>query len=122
MRLFALFRAIMLIAASLGYFSNGAQAHVEVHPGESLQVLMCGSKTLKPVALKIPGQPIEETEGTSCGDCAAQVAVQLTQPHLSLITLQHSRLEFPHLVHRVSPRSPLWPGAPPNGPPELHKA
>ena len=118
----AFFRAVMLIAASFGYFSNGAQAHLVVHPGESLQVMMCGSKTLKPISLSIPGQPIEETEDTACGDCAAQVAVHLTQPHVSLIALQHARLEIPHLVHRVSPRSPLWPGAPPNGPPNLHKA
>ncbi|MFN3212242.1 MAG: hypothetical protein ACE37M_03995 [Henriciella sp.] len=122
MRFWTYLRLLLLIAASLGYFANGAQAHVRITPGETVSLLMCSTGSNRTLEMEIPGAPAEETQGTSCGDCAAPAA--LAPPAVARVEFRQvfaeplpSQMPVP-----VSPRSPLWPGAPPHGPPLSLKA
>ncbi|NQY41084.1 MAG: hypothetical protein HRT80_13400 [Henriciella sp.] len=113
---------LLLAAASLGYFANGAQAHVRIMPGETISLMICSTGANRMLDMEIPGEPAEETKGTSCGDCAAPSAllppeVRHIQPRV--LFAQPLPAQMPEAV---SPRSPLWPGAPPQGPPPFHNA
>jgi hypothetical protein len=115
-------RTLLLAAASLGYLANGAQAHVRITPGESISLMICSTGTNRTLNLEIPGEPAEETKGTSCGDCAGPAALvppgtKQIQPRLLYAQPLPAQLPDP-----ISPRSPLWPGAPPQGPPTSLKA
>lgn len=117
-----LLRTLLLAVASLGYLANGAQAHVRITPGESISLMICSTGTNRTLDLEIPGEPAEETKGTSCGDCAGPAALvppgtKQSQPRLLYAQPLPAQLPDP-----VSPRSPLWPGAPPHGPPTPLKA
>ena len=114
-----LLRTLLLVVASLGYLANGAQAHVKISGGETLTLMMCASGVSKPIALTLPSEPAEEMEDQCCGECLQSigtetpVAKRLSPPFIRLFRPTPQR----HLA--VHPRSPLWPGAPPQGPPLL---
>ena len=122
MRFWITLRILLLAAASLGYFANGAQAHVRITPGETISLMICSTGAKKTLNMEIPGEPAEETKGTTCGDCAAPSAVLppvIKQIQPRLIFAQPLPAQMPQAI---SPRSPLWPGAPPQGPPTFYKA
>ena len=122
MRALMAFRCLLLALASLGYFANGAQAHLKVQNGEVLELMLCSVHSSNSISVELPSEPIEETKETCCGDCTASVAIQVTAPVADLIPVTFSEPLPLYLPDPVSPRSPLWPGAPPNGPPLSHKA
>ena len=122
MRLLSAFRVLLLAIASLGYFANGAQAHVKVQAGEILELMLCSVHSSKAVAVELPAEPIEETKNTCCGDCTASVAIEVASPVLVLTPISFAETQPPEWRTPISPRSPLWPGAPPNGPPFSHRA
>lgn len=114
-------RLLILFAAAFGYFANGAQAHLSISSGETLNLQMCTTGSSHTITLDLPGDPVKETRETCCGDCLTMAAVMA--PHGAILIeqvfyVQPLPIELPE---RVSPRSPLWPGAPPNGPPSDHK-
>jgi len=114
-------RSLLLAIAAIGYLANGAQAHLKISNGESLTLMLCGTDSHKTVELEIPGDPAEEVSDTCCGDCSPPSA--LSPPRTTFeanITLFGQPLPM-QLPERVSPRSPLWPGAPPHGPPTSHR-
>ncbi len=122
MSLWSLIRVVLLAVASLGYLANGAQAHLHVSAGETLNLMLCGTGSAKSVSIDLPGDPIEETEDTCCGDCTPTSGIVATPPLVVSIILNYADPLPTHLPEPVSPRSPLWPGAPPQGPPNAHKA
>lgn len=122
MRVWMILRAILLVIASLGYFANGAQAHVHVSSGDAFEVMLCGSGTSRVMTLDIPGEPIEETDHTWCGDCVPTFGLEPPALDIVHVVLVFSRPLPRHAVLAVFPRSPLWPGAPPHGPPHVLKA
>lgn len=108
--------------ASLGYLANGAQAHLAISQGEHLDLMLCSTGQARTITLDLPGEPAEETEDTCCGDCAPAMSIVVDPPCLNSIILSYSD-PVPARPHdAISPRSPLWPGAPPQGPPNPHKA
>lgn len=121
MRFWSLIRGALLAIASLGYLANGAQAHVHVSAGETLDLMLCGTGAAKSVSIEVPGSPIEETEDTCCGDCTPTSAIDVAVPSVFAVSLKHAEPLPADLPDAVSPRSPLWPGAPPQGPPSPHK-
>ncbi|MEL7113936.1 MAG: hypothetical protein AAFZ74_07295 [Pseudomonadota bacterium] len=122
MRFLFAFRVLLLSLASLGYFANGAQAHVKVQAGETLQLMLCSVHSSNTVEVELPSAPIEETEDTCCGDCTASLEFRVVPPVSTLIEIAFKEATPPGVPEAVSPRSPLWPGAPPNGPPLSHRA
>jgi hypothetical protein len=121
MNLFTALRILLLTVAAFGYLANGAQAHLKITSGESLSLMLCSTDSPRTVTLNLPGQPAQEELESCCGDCAPPVAI--APPHVSLQTrsLQFAQPLRSHLPAAVFPRSPLWPGAPPQGPPASHK-
>ena len=122
MKFWSVLRTALFALASLGYLANGAQAHVNVSAGETLNLMMCGSGTAKPIALQLPGNPIEETEDTCCGDCTPTSLIEVSLPRAAVGILIFAIPTPANLPDAVSTRSPLWPGAPPHGPPDPLKA
>lgn len=118
MSFWSLFRSMLLMVASLGYLANGAQAHLHVTNGDRLEVMLCGSGASQTVSLEIPGEPAQETD-TCCGDCVPGAALEPPVKIELVSVLRFSQPVPAHLPLAVSPRSPLWPGAPPQGPPRL---
>ena len=107
---------LFLIIAALT--ANGAQAHLEFHNGDSFKVLMCGLGSSRTIEVTLGETPAEATPKLGCCDCPiATFALLPYAPDVSSAELTHvweSRTTAPV----ISPRSPLWPGAPPQGPPQ----
>ncbi|MEM7328891.1 MAG: hypothetical protein AAF437_09145 [Pseudomonadota bacterium] len=114
-------RTLVLVIAAIAYLANGAQAHMKIAPGETLEMMLCSSGETRTVSLNLPGAPAEETTETCCGDCTSMSGLSLAAPSASLVAMSHPVLHHSDLPDPVSPRSPLWPGAPPQGPPFVHK-
>lgn len=108
---------MILAMASCAYLANGAQAHLQISHGESLDLMLCSTGTERVVQLHLPSEPAEETEDTCCGDCAPSPVILYASPDVVRIYLCHALATRCRAAAIVYPRSPLWPGAPPNGPP-----
>lgn len=121
MKLFAIFRMLLLAIAALGYLANGAQAHLKLSGGETLSLMLCSVDSPRTIELHLPTEPAQEEPDTCCGDCAPPAAI--APPNTSALTRSVPRTQTlsQSLPEPVSPRSPLWPGAPPHGPPVSHK-
>ncbi len=118
-------RLLSLLIALAAYGANGAQAHLHMAGGETLEVVMCapgsapGSR-FATMQLSDDG-PVEETE-TCCGDCTAPSLIPVDPPVRPVAPASPLLRARPSVAPIVYPRSPLWPGAPPQGPPSLCKA
>jgi len=110
-------RTLLLSLAIFGYLANGAQAHVQISEGESLSLMLCGTGTAHTIELVIPGDPVEELTDTCCGDCSTPSAHVAPNAKSALSALRYEQPLPTALPSLVSPKSPLWPGAPPHGPP-----
>lgn len=117
MAVWSIFRFLLLAIASFGYFANGAQAHVHITPGGTVSVMMCSTDHSRTLELELPSAPAEETEETCCGDCTWTSDARLASPSFSAVDVQYTIVPAALRFDPVSPRSPLWPGAPPHGPP-----
>ena len=122
MRILVIIRTLLLAIAGLGYFANGAQAHVHVASGESLEIMMCSSGMNRVMTINVPSEPAQETDHTACGDCVPAFALEAQSPVLLKAGLFFAPPVPSDTVLAVFPRSPLWPGAPPHGPPTFLKA
>ena len=122
MRYPSLLRFLILALASLAYFANGAQAHLKISHGDSIELMFCSTGAERAVQLHLPGEPAEETEETCCGDCAPTSAIVYTPLDVQGASLRHAIGTDGPAPVSIHPRSPLWPGAPPNGPPVSDKA
>lgn len=124
MSVWGLCRTLLLVLASLGYLANGAQAHVHISAGETLDLAMCGAGTgsTRSISMEIPGDPAEETDETACGSCVSAPGIIAFATPMAVPSLAFSRPAAMREPAKVSPRSPLWPGAPPHGPPAPLKA
>jgi len=92
-----------------------------IHSGETLSLQMCGVSG-KSVELQIKGSAPEELEEECCGECAMPALLEAGEP----VSLRPVIALYVTLAakaqNQISPRSPLWPGAPPQGPPHTHIA
>ena len=109
-------RFVLLLVALLAYTVNGARLHLTGGVDTVLEIGLCGLGHGKTVTKVIDGGPIEATDEGCCGDCLNPApplppAVILPRP-LQLAPV----LDVPEPTTGPQ-RSPLWPGAPPQGPP-----
>ena len=121
MTFLATLRILLLAIAALGYFANGAQAHLKITKGETLSLMLCSIDSTRTVKLDLPNKPAQEEADNCCGDCAPPTAIA---PPRTIQIVRAPTFAQPvpsDLPEAVSPRSPLWPGAPPHGPPAPHK-
>ena len=113
---------MLLALASLGYLANGAQAHLHVSNGESMDLMLCSTGSARTISIEIPGEPAQETEDTCCGDCVPSVATPWPDTPTFISVMIFADPVPSNLPLAITPRSPLWAGAPPQGPPETLKA
>lgn len=108
--------------AVAAYAANTAQAHVRLDPAHTISAPLCGLGGDRTLDITLGGGPAEESVDTCCGDCTAPVGIAPNDPValelLSRLSIQTDTSE----IYTVLRRSPLWPGAPPQGPPVFHKA
>ncbi|RIJ24311.1 hypothetical protein D1224_08735 [Henriciella barbarensis] len=101
------------------YLANGAQAHLRIVPGETISIPICGDGLSRSIKIEVGGSHEDTSDRTCCGDCIVPLALPVTAPLLPLRTVA-SRVRPTQPVRRAGyPRSPLWPGAPPQGPPHF---
>lgn len=116
-------RTFALLVAAFGLFANGAQAHVQVRSPDSIDVPMCGNGLGHVMHIGIGDpQPVDTGSETCCGDCLVIAAVLPPEPVLPGRSVPSQLIVSQAPTSIVSPRSPLWPGAPPVGPPASFKA
>ncbi len=116
-------RVIALLVAAAGLTANGAQAHVQLRSPDSIDVPMCGDGHGGMVHIGI-GDPVpsDTSMETCCGACVSVAFALAPTPVLPTWMAEAvvARLLTPASL--VDPSSPLWPGAPPLGPPASLKA
>jgi len=114
-------KVLLIMWAGLGYLIDGAQRHVQVSGGETIRVMMCGAGSGKYVDIELPGGS-EQIGEKCCGDCAPVYGISPQHPSMTAIAVNYFPIVHIRHFESISPRSPLWPGAPPNGPPSTHSA
>lgn len=115
--LFAIIKPFLAVIALAGYIANGAQSHLVMHSGETLELQLCGDGGTRSITIEISGGPGEFDETSCCGDCIPATALPVTYSVLPSPVTAHTLNLRVQTVASISPRSPLWPGAPPHGPP-----
>ncbi|MEM7765932.1 MAG: hypothetical protein AAF253_00415 [Pseudomonadota bacterium] len=110
--------AVLAIAA---YAANGALAHLVPGGSQVIHVGICGPGGGE-LAVDLGSSPAEETGDTCCGLCLVAPVLPAEAPVRMLVGLAREPAPLPLDVPAVSPRLPLWPGAPPQGPPRVRKA
>ncbi|MEO0466752.1 MAG: hypothetical protein AAF216_09430, partial [Pseudomonadota bacterium] len=96
---------------------NGAQAHISVGHGETLDVMMCSLHGERTVTMELPGEPPKDTPETCCGDSTVPAALPADPPVRLLVPMGAAWSTALPRAPVIHPGSPLWPGAPPQGPP-----
>ncbi|MEL7041323.1 MAG: hypothetical protein AAGL90_07355 [Pseudomonadota bacterium] len=119
MTLWGRIRHLLLWIGVIGFIANTAQARVEVDAGETLALQVCNEHGAL-VELELPGAPPEQKTGGHCQACYLPALAPrfepISEPCIWIAPVLSEQIASP----RVFPRSPLWPGAPPNGPPFAH--
>ncbi|MCI4645343.1 MAG: hypothetical protein MRY64_11205 [Hyphomonadaceae bacterium] len=114
---------LLLFLAIAAYAANGAQTHLRFSAGEAVEIPMCGLGGDRTISLHLgDGDGPEKTSETCCGACMVPGALPADSPQLITGPLQHAALPDTAYVPAIHPRSTLWPGAPPQGPPLARKA
>lgn len=117
------FKSLILLVAALGYLADGARAHIQISNGETLRIEMCtpGQVQTKYIDIELPGGA-EHIADKCCGDCAPASPITPAHPAITKAAAFYKPVTAPLPKTSITPRSPLWPGAPPNGPPSPHIA
>ena len=113
-RLFHLLALLGLFA----YLANGAQAHLRIVPGETISIPICGDGLSRSVEVDVGGHHEDTSDRTCCGDCLVPLALPVAAPALPLRAITTSVRPSQPARSAGHPRTPLWPGAPPQGPPQ----
>ncbi|MEM9669532.1 MAG: hypothetical protein AAF950_11465 [Pseudomonadota bacterium] len=118
---FILRHAAMLFAM-MGYLAHGAQSHISFAQGETVSVLICGQGGSRTVDMQFgdPSGP-QETAPDCCDDCthASESPPMDGDSFAGNVNILPVRVLLSRQAQPVHPGGPLWPGAPPNGPPFL---
>ena len=109
-------RHLLIFLGIVCILANSSHTSVRVDPGEVLIVEMCGGGQ-RTIELNLPKTPPETTADHHCDACLSPVLLPRVGRVLSLITLAKPTRRLGFIVSVASPRTPLWPGAPPIGPP-----
>ena len=107
------------LLALLAYFANGAQAHLRIVPGETIAIPVCGDGVSRTIEMTVGGGHEDTSDLTCCGDCLIPLALPAAAPVLPVRFVDPRGSRAGPVYSSIHPRSPLWPGAPPQGPPAL---
>ncbi|WP_084398630.1 hypothetical protein [Henriciella aquimarina] len=113
-------RTLILWLGITAYATNGAQAHLIVPAGDTVEVRLCGAHGGRTVTIDFgDGQPIEATDDSCCGPCLISAPLVPEIPALPkpVQPVAAPAVDAPrarsHIVYSI------WPGAPPHGPPAV---
>lgn len=115
-------RRLFHFLALLGLFAyaaNGAQAHLQMAQGETIAIPICGDGLSRTIEISLGGEPEDTSSVTCCGDCLLPLALPVSAPSIPVRLIEVRPRAFVQATYFIHPRSPLWPGAPPQGPPAL---
>ncbi|MEO0982304.1 MAG: hypothetical protein AAFX03_06595 [Pseudomonadota bacterium] len=110
-------RALTFVLATVSLLASGARAHVSIEAGETLQLKLCGDGAGGSVTLDLGGGPAAPAPHAAC-DCGLTAAATPPEaPTVPTRTLVRYVAYAPSEPPLARPGDPLWPGAPPQGPP-----
>ncbi|MEM1151302.1 MAG: hypothetical protein AAGI03_12210 [Pseudomonadota bacterium] len=123
--MYRLIRLFCLLAAFTAYAANGAQAHLHFSTGETIEVPMCvpgSGHDIRMTTIQLTDDGPVEITHFGCGECTAPAATPGV-PEIGVMAPATGGLKTSApFAPAVYPRSPLWPGAPPQGPPSPRTA
>ena len=102
----------------LAYLANGAQAHLRIVPGETISIPICGDGLSRSIEVHVGGGQEDTSDRTCCGDCLVPLALPVSAPVLPFRVVTKTIQPSGPVRFEGHPRTPLWPGAPPQGPPQ----
>ncbi len=118
-RLHLLFRVVALWFAVSAYAAHGAQAKVVTADNGTLTLPICSVEGTKYITVEVGDDQPVETALVDCGCCLVLDGetpdTLLTGPSLAVAPQLKPRIA----IKTAETRSPIWPGAPPIGPPVL---
>lgn len=114
-------RHLAAALALVGYLAHGGQAHLAFSEGETVSIMMCGQGGNRTIELDFgETSPPEDTKSEHCGDCTHPPdAAHAASEDTACSGMLPVRVLLKRQSEPVHPGGPLWPGAPPNGPPTL---
>ncbi|MEM7568876.1 MAG: hypothetical protein AAF337_03690 [Pseudomonadota bacterium] len=111
---------LTLLIALLAMMLNGAQAHLGFAAEDGDVIQICNAHGAQSITLVL-GDPVPASSKAEscCGDCVSVAAVVPSVPSMGTLKEAHQSWRLAIATHQIYPRSPLWPGAPPQGPPAI---
>ena len=110
------YRLVCLLLAWSAFAANGAKAHVQWAGDETVAIPYCTPHGTEVLELSI-GTEAPEATNTCCGDCTAPAALAPAEFRLIKALSVAPDRRSPRPIPVQTYRTPLWPGAPPQGPP-----
>lgn len=111
-------RMLGAVVALCAMALNGAQAHLAVAAGTTETFEICNLHGAQTIVLETGERyPSSSEDQTCCGECVSPVALAPDDP--ALTSLGHALVDWhaAPLESQTRRHSPIWPGAPPHGPP-----
>lgn len=112
-----LLRTALLLVAVLAYALNGASAGVAKAGDGTVLIPICSSEGTRYVSLEVSGDAPADMPETKCGDCLLAAAIMPNAVSLTKPVAAFAAAPFALPAQALPDRSPIWPGAPPTGPP-----
>ncbi len=109
----------MLLIAAFAFVLNGARAGVQQDDTGSLVIPICSVDGTRYVRVDIDDDAPAETPEAHCGSCLLVAAIVPEACRLAKPLGVFEAAAFALPKQALPDRSPIWPGAPPTGPPLL---
>jgi len=114
---FRLVRMFALMVAVLAYAVNGAQARIVASADGELVVPICSVDGTRYLTIDLGDDAPVESNQVHCGGCLILHPITPDVPALPRAAIQINIARKRLFVRSVPVRAPIWPGAPPIGPP-----
>lgn len=112
----------LLFISLMSVISNGAQAHLGMSAPGKIAMPICGMGDGAVIVLSLGQEaPINAEHESCCGDCVAFAAITQDAPSSVGLFAGRARPQPRQPILSFKPSAPIWPGAPPHGPPALSK-
>ncbi len=112
-----LIRLVALWMAVLALFAQGAQAKLVQSESGTLTLPICTIDGTRFVTVDLDNEKPDQTAHITCDHCVIALGPLPETPHVCARFALSLDTQAPQITTGESKRSPIWPGAPPIGPP-----
>lgn len=118
-RALPLLRTVILLIAALAYAMNGAHAGVKKSSDGTLLLPICSVDGTHFISVDIEDKGPAEISDHKCGACLVAAAIVPATCQLPKPIAVFDGQPFAWPVRSRPEQAPIWPGAPPTGPPAI---